>query len=167
MVTILGFWNIFSALDPLEASPWGPKLSCPTESVATNKYQFSPPIPGGRVTHSVMFSSAVDEVVEVVASAKFCPSTGGLNMQLNKVVRCHWLVDPRWIAPKPWTTSHWLKVTCSCTASLRSTTLPTKGQRSVLLGRLNFSTPYCRPFYRQLLEGLVFDVHPDMTAHLG
>ena len=144
VVSILSFWNIFSALDPLGTSLWGPKLSCPTESVATNKYWFSPPILGGRVMHSVMSSSAVDRVVEVVASTKFCPSTGGLNMQLNKVVWYHWLVDPRWIAPKCWTTSQWLKVTCSCTASLSSTTLPTKGQRSALLGGLNFSAQYCR-----------------------
>ena len=85
-MTILGFWDILSALDILGVSPWGPKLSCPTEPVATDKYQFSSPILGGRVMHSVMSSSAVDRVVEVVASTKFCPSTGGLNMWLNKVV---------------------------------------------------------------------------------
>ena len=85
-MTILGFQNIFSGLDPLGASLWGPKLSCPTESVATNNYRFSPPILGSGVTHSVMSSSAVDGVVEVVASAKFCPSTGGLNTWLSKVV---------------------------------------------------------------------------------
>ena len=97
------------------------------------------------VVHSVMSSSAVDGVAEVVASVKSCSSTGSLNMQLNKVVWGHWLVDPRWIAPKPWTTCQWLKVTCSCTASLSSTMLPTKGQRSRLLGRLSFSAQYCRP----------------------
>ena len=57
----------------------------------------------------------------------------------------HQLVDPRWIAPKPWTTSQWLKVTCSCMVSLSSTMLPTKGWRSGLLGRLSFSIQYCRP----------------------
>ena len=145
VATILGFQNVLSALEPLGASPWGPKLSYPTESVATNKYQFSPPIPGGRAMHSVMSSSAVDGGVEVVASAKFCPSTGGLNMLLSKVVWCHWLMDPRCISPKSWTTSQWLKVTCSHTASLSSTMLPTKGWRFALLGGLNFSAQYCRP----------------------
>ena len=57
----------------------GPKLSCPTESVTTNKYQFSP-VPGARVVLSVMSSSAVDGVVEVVASA---------NLVLQQVVSIH------------------------------------------------------------------------------
>ena len=151
MVTILSFWNIFSALDPLGPLPWGPKLSCPTELVTTNKCWFSPSVLGGKVVHLVMSSSAVDRVVEVVTLAKSCPSTGGLNMWLNKVVWGHLLLDPRWIAPNPWTTSQWLKVTCYCMASLSFTMLPTKGWRSGLLGGLNFSTQY----YRLLAKAII------------
>ena len=53
----------------------------------------------------------------------------------------HWLVDPRWIAPKPWTTPQWSKLIYSYTISIISTTPPAKGWRSRLLGRLSFSTP--------------------------
>ena len=47
------------------------------------------------MVHSVVSSSAVDRVVEVLASAKSCPSTGGLNTQLNKVVWGLQLMDPQ------------------------------------------------------------------------
>ena len=86
VAAILSFQNVFSALDPTGPSLWGPKLSCPTEAVTTNKYQFSSSVLGSGVVHSVMSSSAVDRVVEVVTSVKSCPSTGSLNTWLNKVV---------------------------------------------------------------------------------
>ena len=64
----------------------GPKLSCPTEAVMTSRYQFSLSVPDGGVVHLVMSSSAMGEVVLVVVSIKFCPSAGGDNTWLNRVV---------------------------------------------------------------------------------
>ena len=98
----------------------GPKLSCPT----TSRYRFSLSVPNREVEHPPASSSAAGEAVWVVTSAKSCSSTGSDSTWLNRVVWGHLLVDPRWIAPKPWTTSQWLKVTCSRTVSLNSTMLP-------------------------------------------
>ena len=119
----------------------GPKLSCPT----TSRYHFSLSVPDREVEHPATSYSATGEVVWVVTSAKSCSSTGSGSTWLNRVVWGHLLVDPRWITPKPWTTSQWLKVTCSGIVSLNSTMLPTKGRRSGLLFGLSFSTQYCRP----------------------
>ena len=132
---------VFITVGILGLSLPGPKLSCLT----TSRYQFSPSVPNSGVEHPAASSSATGEVVWVVTSAKSCSSTGGDSMQLNRVVWGHLLVDPRWITPKPWTTSQWLNVTCSLTISLNSAMIPTKGWRSGLLGRLSFSAQYCRP----------------------
>ena len=125
--------------------PLGPKLSCPTKAVTTSRYQFSPSVPDGGVVHPAASSSATGEVVWVVFSIKSCPLTGSDSTQLNWAVWGHWFVDPRWIAPKPWTTSQLVNVTCSHTVSLSSTTLPAKEQRSGLSGRLSFSAQYRSP----------------------
>ena len=119
----------------------GPRLSCPT----TTRYQFSLSVPDRGVEHPATSSSATGDVVWVVTSANSCSSTGSDSMQLNRVVWGHLLVDPRWITPKTWTKSQWLKVTCSHTVSLNSTMLPSKWQRLGLFGRLSFSAQYCRP----------------------
>ena len=124
--------------------PPGPKLSCPT----TSKYQFSLSVPDREVEHPATSSSATGDVVGVVTSAKSCSSTGGDSTWLNRVVWGHLFVGPRWIAPKPWTTSQWLKVTCSHTVSLNSTMLPAKGWRSGLLGRLSFPPSIVGPLHR-------------------
>ena len=117
-----------------------------------SRYSFSLSVPDGGVVHLVTSSSATGEEVGVVVSIKSCPSTGGDSTQLNRVVWGHWLVDPSWIAPKPWTTSQWLKVTCSHTVSLSSTTLPAKRQRSGLLGSVSFSAQYCRPLVQATIR---------------
>ena len=92
----------------------------------TSRYWFSLSVPDDCVVHIAASSSAMGEVVWVVVSIKSCPLTGSDSMQLKTVVWGHWLVDPRGIAPKPWTTSQLVNVTCSHTASLSSTTLPAK-----------------------------------------
>ena len=117
------------------------------------------------VVHLVMSSSAMGDAVWVVASIKSCASTGSDSAWLNRVVWGHWLVDPRWIAPKPWTTSQWSKVTYSCTVSLSSTTLPAKGWRSRLLSRLSFSPNIAGPLHRQSLGESVVAIHLGMTIH--
>ena len=122
-----------------------PKLSCPTEAVTTSKYWFSLSMPDGGVVHLTTTSSEMGEMVWVVASIKSCSSTGSDSTWLNRVVWGHWLVAPKWTTPKSWTTSQLGNVTCSCTVSLSSTTLPARGWRSGLSSRLSFSTQYCSP----------------------
>ena len=142
IAAIHGFWNVpSSAVGILGLLLLGPKLSCPT----TSRYQSSLSVPDREVEHPATSSSATGEAVWVVTSTKSCSSTGSVSTWLNRVVWGHLFADPRWITPKPWTTSQWLKVTCSHTVSLNSTMLPAQGQRSGLLGRLSFSTHYCRP----------------------
>ena len=149
MAAICVFWNMFqlgeSVVDLSGLLALGPKLSCPTEAVTTSRYWFSLSVPDGGVVHPAASSSAIREAVWVVVSIKSCPLTGSDSIQLNRVVSGHWLVDPRWIAPKPQTTSQLVSVTCSHTVSLSSTKLPAKGQRSGLSSRLSFSAQYCSP----------------------
>ena len=117
-----------SAVDLSGISLLVPKLSCPTEAVTTSRYWFSLSVQDGGVVHLAASSSATGERVWVVVSIKSCPSTGSDSTQLNRVLWGHWLVDPRWITPKPQTTSLLVNVTCSHTVSLSSTTLPAKGR---------------------------------------
>ena len=131
MAAIHGFWNVFplgkSAVDSSGLLPSGPKLSCPTEAVMTRRYWLSLSVPDGGVVHLAASSSATGEAVWVVVLIKSCPSTGSDSTWLNRVVWGHWLVDPRWITPKPQTTSQLVNVTYSHTVSLSSTTLPANG----------------------------------------
>ena len=114
MAAICGFQNVSSSpVGILGLLPLGPKLSCPT----TSRYQFSLSVPNSEVEHPVTSSSTTGGAEWVVTSTKSCSSTGSDSIWLNRVVWDHLLVDPRWIAPTPWTTSQWLKVTCSCTVS--------------------------------------------------
>ena len=149
MAAIHGFWNMLplgeSVIDLLGLLPLGPKLSCPTEAVMTSRYWFSLSVPDGGVVHLATSSSAMWEVMWVVVSIKSCPLTGSNRTWLNRVVWGHQLVDPRWIAPKPQTTTLLVNVTCSHTVSLSSTTLPAKGQRSRLSSRLSPSAQCCSP----------------------
>ena len=64
---------------------------------------------------------------------------------LGRLVWGHWFVAPRLTAPKPWRMSQLVNMTCSHTASLSSTTPPTKGQKSGISSRLSSSTQYCSP----------------------
>ena len=132
----------------------------------TSRYWFSLSVLDGGVVHLVMYSSAMGKVVWVVVSIKSCPSTGGDSIWLNRVAWGHQLVDPRWVTPKPCTTSQWSKVTYSCTVSLSSTTLPAKGQKSGLRGRLSFPPNIAGPLHRQLLGGFVDAIHLSITIHL-
>ena len=149
VAAIRWFQNVFSSCGSVVylfvLLPPGPKLSCPTEAVMNSRYWFSLSVPDSGVVHPVTSSSAMGEAAWVVVSIKSCPSTGSDGMQLNRVVGGHWLVALRWITPKLCPTSQWLKVTCSHTVSLSSTTLPAKGWRSGLLSRLNFFHSILQP----------------------
>ena len=57
----------------------------------------------------------------------------------------HQFILPGSILPKPWMISHLKKTTCSFTLPTSSRMLLAKGQKSVLVGGLNFSAQYCNP----------------------
>ena len=139
MAAICGFWTMFplceSVVDLSGLSLPGHKQQVLVLSFCSRWW----------VVHLAMSSSAMGEAVWVVVSIKSCPLTGSDSMQPNRAVWGHQLVDPRWITPKPQTTSQLVNVTCSCSVSLSSTTLPAKGQRSELSSGLTFSAQYCSP----------------------
>ena len=152
-----GYFGVIAAVSQVKLPHRG------SNNQQTLVLSFCPSQWGGTSSHIFLSNR---RSVWVVVSAKSCSSTGNDSTWLNRVVWGHLLVDPRWIAPKPWTTSQWLKVTYSHTVSLSSTILPAKGWRSRLLGRLSFSAQYCRPSHRQPLGESVVAVCLDMPICL-